>query len=111
MPSLSGRQKKSLQTLAHHLRPVIYIGKHGVSDAIMAALDKALCDHELIKIKFIDFKDEKNSLIGSVVAMTGSELVSMIGNTAVLFRQNTDPGKRRIALSAFCSFLAIVIIL
>ena len=56
---LKGFQKKHLRGLAHKLSPVVYIGKKGVSDTLMKSLEEALNSHELIKIKFVDFK-EKN---------------------------------------------------
>ncbi len=95
---LTGRQKRSLKSLAHHLKPVVMIGKNGLTAALVDAVNKALDDHELIKIKFIDFKDEKRELIGEIVRLTGSEQVAVIGNIAILFRQNKDEEKRRIVI-------------
>jgi RNA-binding protein len=98
MMSLSGQQKATLKSLAHHLRPVVLIGKNGLSESLIAAIDKALSDNELIKIKFVGFKDEKNGIIGSITGRTGSEPVAIIGNVVVLYRQNKDPEKQRIVL-------------
>jgi RNA-binding protein len=98
MPSLTVQQKSKLKSLAHHLKPVVFIGKNGLSEGLVAAIDKALSDHELIKIKFVGFKDEKAGIIDSITGRTGSELVSIIGNIAILFRQNEDPEKRTIKL-------------
>jgi RNA-binding protein len=98
MSPLSGPQKTKLKSLAHHLKPVVYIGKNGLSESLIAAIDKALSDHELIKIKFVGFKDEKGSIIDSITQRTGAELVSIIGNIAILFRRNEDLEKQGIAL-------------
>jgi RNA-binding protein len=98
MTLMTGRQRSKLKSIAHHIKPVIIIGKGGVSESLIAALDKSLSDHELIKVKFNDFKDEKKSLAESVAIRTGAMLVSLIGNIAVLFRQNEDPARRRIVV-------------
>jgi RNA-binding protein len=98
LTQISGQQKRKLKSIAHHIKPVIYIGKNGISESLIAALNKSLSDHELIKIKFIDFKDEKKSLIETLIAQTGSVLVSITGNVAVLFRQNEDPVRQRIVI-------------
>ena len=61
MKELTGKEKKYLRGLAHALNPVVIIGKNGFSEQIEAQIDEALTAHELIKIKFIDYIDEKNS--------------------------------------------------
>lgn len=98
MEPLTGTQKRRLKSLAHHLDPVVYIGKQGITDSLIQATVQALADHELIKIKFVDFKEEKKELIGEVTARTGSALVQIIGNIAVVFRPADDPEKRRIVV-------------
>jgi RNA-binding protein len=98
MNTLTGRQKRSLKSQAHHLDPVVMIGKHGVTDSLIEAVVKALYDHELIKIKFIDFKDEKKDLVGEIVSQTGSECITIIGNIAILYKQQADVKKRRIVV-------------
>ncbi|HOT44495.1 MAG TPA: ribosome assembly RNA-binding protein YhbY [Spirochaetota bacterium] len=96
MKLLSGSQKRSLKSQAHHLKPVVLVGRNGITDSLIEAVGKALDDHELIKIKFLEFKDEKKDLIEDIVSRTASSLVALIGNMAILFRQNKDVKKRRI---------------
>ena len=98
MNTLNAKQKKRLKSLAHHLKPVVYIGKNGLSEKLIEAIDKALDDHELIKVKFIDFKDEKKSLSFNTAEETGAVLIKLIGNIAIFYRQNNDPDKRKIDL-------------
>lgn len=90
MPSLSVSQRKELKAIAHHYKPVVQIGQKGLTPGIVAAVDKALSDHELIKIKFLDFKDEKSELIDSIMLETKAEVVGLIGNIAILYRENPD---------------------
>lgn len=98
MDTLKGFQKKHLKGLAHGLKPVVQIGKEGITEGVIRAVDAGLLRHELIKIKFTDFKDRKEELTREIVTKTGSERVGMIGHTAILYRQQTDPEKRKITL-------------
>ncbi len=98
MKTLSGSQKRSLKSQAHHLKPVVLVGRNGITDSLVEAVGKALDDHELIKIKFIDFKEEKKDLAGEIVSRTASALVTLIGNIAIIYKQNQDIKKRRIVL-------------
>ena len=98
MIPLNVKQKRKLKSLAHHLKPVVYIGRNGITDTVIEAVDKALSAHELIKVKFIDFKDEKKNIIQNIAEKTDSAFISIIGNVAILFRQNGDIKKRRIVL-------------
>jgi len=102
MKPLKGFEKKYLRGLAHDLKPVVLIGKEGITDGIVRAADEELSRHELIKIKFNDFKEknQKDTLAGELVLRTGSAQIGMIGHTAILYRPQTDPAKRRIPLPA-----------
>jgi len=102
METLKGFEKKYLRGLAHDLKPVVLIGKDGITDRIVRAADEGLSQHELIKIKFNDFKEknQKETLAGELVVRTGSAQIGMIGHTAILYRPQTDPAKRRIRLPA-----------
>ncbi|MDP1991666.1 MAG: ribosome assembly RNA-binding protein YhbY [Syntrophales bacterium] len=98
MIALKGFQKKHLKGLAHGLKPVVQIGKEGITEGIIRAVDEGLFRHELIKIKFTDFKEQKEALTGEIEIKTGSERVGMIGHMVILYRQQADPEKRKIAL-------------
>jgi RNA-binding protein len=96
MKEYTGREKKHLRALAHHLKPVIQIGKLGVTEHVLSALDKALDDHELIKIKFMDFKDEKESLSVKISESCKAIIAGLIGNILILYRQNPDKERRKV---------------
>ena len=55
--NLKSYQKKFLRELAHDLKPIVFIGQKGITPTLLDSLNQALSDHELIKIKFIEFKD------------------------------------------------------
>ena len=96
MNNLSNSQRSFLRSQAHHLVPVVLIGKHGITDGTIESIDRVLDTRELIKIKFREFKDEKLSLIEKIVELTNSEVVGVIGHTVIIFRQNPDSDKRQI---------------
>ena len=94
--SLSNKQISKLKSLAQRLEPVVYVGKAGVTDELLAAVEQALSDHELIKIKFTTFKEQKEPLASEMAACTNSELVWIVGHVAVLYRVQADPARRRV---------------
>ena len=98
MAQLKGWQKQHLRSMAHHLKPVVQIGKNGLSDAFIAQVNKALDDHELIKVKFQNFKDEKDALTAELLEKTQSEFIGALGNVLILYRQQKDKEKRLIEI-------------
>lgn len=98
MTKLKGAAKRYLRSLANRLNPVVIIGQRGLTDSVIQKADKALLDHELIKVKFLDFKEDKKALSGKLASETGSELVGMIGHNALLYRQHPQDENRRIVL-------------
>lgn len=95
---MTSQQRKQLRSLAHHLDPVVMIGKQGVTDGIIAATVKALDAHELIKVRFLEFKDEKKGLTDQLATATTSEVAGIIGHVAILYKEHPDPERRRIEL-------------
>lgn len=87
----SGRELRDLKARAQRLDPVIKIGRAGLSDPFYAALAKALADHELVKVKFDDFKDQKKVLVPEILTRSGAQLVQRVGNVAVLFLRKPSP--------------------
>ena len=98
MSELQGWQKQYLRSCAHHIKPVVQIGKLGMTEALLATVNKALDDHELIKVKFISFKDEKRDLSHELAEKTGAEFVGAIGNILILYREQKDKDKRVIII-------------
>lgn len=96
MKELAGWQKQYLRGLAHHLNPLVQVGKLGVSESLVSTINKVLDDHELIKIKFVDFKDQKDELVSVIVEKTSSIFVGLIGNVLILYREQKDKEKRKI---------------
>jgi len=97
---LKGFQRKALRGQAHGLKPVVSVGRRGMTDALFRAVDQALERHELIKVKFIEMKEkeEKQAASRFLEEKTRCELVGLIGHTGIFFRRNEDPEKHRVFL-------------
>jgi RNA-binding protein len=95
---LKGYQKKYLKGLVHGMKPVVFIGRKGLSPTVTRAVDESLEKHEIVKVKFSDFKEKslKKEMAGVIEKQTESELVGMIGHMAIFYRQHKDPEKRKI---------------
>ena len=98
MEKLKGYQKKYLKGIVHGMKPVVFVGQKGLSPALTKAVDESLEKHELIKLKFIDFKEkgQKEEIATAIEKETSSELVGMVGHVAIFYRQQKDPEKRKI---------------
>ena len=100
MKQLKGFQAKYLRGRAHSLKPVVFLGQKGITDALIRSAQEALDRHELIKVKFIDLKKkkQKKDIAAALGAKTGSLMAGMIGHIAIFYRQHDDPEKRKIVL-------------
>ena len=84
-------QKKYLRSLAHDSKPIIWIGQHGLTDNVLEELENALSHHELVKIKIrVGDREEREKVTAAICEKTGAELIKKIGNTATVFRRNTE---------------------
>jgi len=99
MEKLKGFQRKYLKGLAHGLKPVVFVGQKGITPEVAKAVDEALNTHELIKVKFVDFKEKsrKEEIAAAIEKETASERVGMIGHVAIYYRQQKDPEKRKVS--------------
>lgn len=99
---LTSSQKKMLRGLGHHLEPVVYVGKEGLSPALLASLEAALKAHELIKVKLgQNCPLERNAAGDELIKTTGATLVQIIGRMLLLYRPNQDmPKEKRLNLSS-----------
>ena len=98
MIELSSRQRKALERLANPLEPNVIVGQNGITEGLEAKVAMELDAHELIKIKFNEFKDENRELAEAVSKNSGASLVRIIGNVAVLYKPQPDTEKRKIKI-------------
>ena len=96
---LTGRQRAHLRALAHHLVPVVQVGKEGVSSALLEALAQTLEDHELIKVKVLEGAPcERREAAPALAEGSGSHVVGQVGRIVILYRRH--PEKPKITLPA-----------
>ena len=96
--TLTTSQRQYLRRIAQALRATVQIGKQGVTQPVMDSIEVELQARELVKLKFMDFRDEKQTLAQQIASDTQSELVALIGNTAIVYREQRDPEKRKVLL-------------
>lgn len=94
-PELKGHQRKHLRSLAHPLKPVVHVGEGGLSPGVLDAVDRALADHELIKVRLHEPEDKKASA-RALADATGAALCGVVGHTVILYRPH--PERPRIEL-------------
>lgn len=93
---------KTLRGIGHHLNPVITVGASGLSDTLIAELDRALTDHELIKVKIPagDLKSRQDC--GRQLAeAVGADVVHHIGRVVLLYKQNPNPNEKLSNIARF----------
>jgi RNA-binding protein len=91
---LTGKQRRHLRALGHSLEPVVHVGKEGLSDSLSGAVDAALLQHELIKIRVGgNAPDDRHDVAEELALKAGAELVQVLGNTILLYRPHPEEPK------------------
>lgn len=89
--ALTPKGKQQLKARAHHLKPVVLLGQHGLTDAVLKEIDIALVAHELIKVKFAtNDREARLAAFASMCETLKADCVQTIGNIAILFRRNEE---------------------
>ncbi len=95
MPALSPDQKRSLRAIGHKLNPVVIVAGQGLTENVSAELERALHDHELIKVKLaVGEREEKAALTQAIVEQLNCELVQAIGKVILIYRKNPKPNPK-----------------
>ena len=94
-PTLNTQMKKSLRGVAHHLDPVIAVSERGITHGIVEETERALSDHELIKVKvFSADRSSRGEVASALAEATSSTVLQQIGKVAVLYRRNPKANPR-----------------
>lgn len=88
-PQLSGAARRHLRSLAHPLKPVVFVGEGGLSDAVVRAVDAALATHELIKVRLRSPQD-KHTAAEQLAEGSHAALCGVVGHTVILYRPNPE---------------------
>lgn len=92
MDDMTALQKKALKARAHSLHPILQLGEKGLTDAVVAEIERALGAHELVKIRAAPFnREERDVALASICERTGAEAVQHIGKMLVVYRRKPPP--------------------
>ena len=95
MSKKSNQEIKQLRAIGHKLKPVVTVAGNGLSDAVIAEVDRVLSQHELIKIKLaVGGKDAKTAVTEELCERAGAEVVQSIGNVILVLRRTAKPDPR-----------------
>ena len=91
MTTYSQQDKKRFRTIGHQLRPVITVGNKGLTERLMQELERALTDHELIKIKIIGDREERDEISSKILYQTGASCIQSVGGMVLIMRPAAKP--------------------
>lgn len=91
---MTGKQRRHLRALAHKLDPIVQVGKGGLDAGLVAAVDQALTDHELIKVKVGEAAGlDRHTAADQLASQTQSEVAQVLGNIVILYRADPEEPK------------------
>lgn len=91
---LTNAQRRSLRALAHALKPVVHVGKEGITEKVIMAADDAIYAHELVKIRVLEsVSQNRKEAARELAKRLEAELVSLVGRVVVLYRRHPDEPK------------------
>jgi len=89
--ALTPKTRQELKARAHHLKPVVLLGQHGLTDAVLKEVEAALLAHELIKVKYATLdREARQQTFLAICSKLKADCVQTIGNIAVIFRKNEE---------------------
>jgi len=100
--ALPNEKIKAFRGIGHNLKPIVTISENGITEGVQLELDRALNDHELIKVKIsCGDREQKQELIQELVNNCGCELVQTIGKIALVYRAAAKPNQKLSNISRF----------
>jgi RNA-binding protein len=100
--TLTNTQLKELKAIGHQLNPVVIVGGNGLTDSLIEEVNRALNDHELIKVKIpAGSKEERDAVNQAISEATGSTIVTSIGRMVLLLRRNPEANPKLSNLARF----------
>jgi RNA-binding protein len=94
MSALTGKQRRHLRSLGHHLEPLVQIGKGGLTDGVVAAVDQALGDHELVKVRVgTECPEDRKDVADRLAPLVKGHVASVLGRTLLVYRRHPKEPK------------------
>lgn len=88
-PSLNREQIRNLRRIGHQLKPIVMMGNAGLTDTLLSEVNRALHDHELIKIKLMgEDRHERKEILTSIASQTGAVVAQSVGKMALIYKKN-----------------------
>lgn len=95
MSKKANSDARQLRAIGHKLKPVVAIGGKGLTEGVIAEIDRALSDHELIKVKLaVDSREARAELAKEISQRAGAELIQSVGTVVLLLRRSPKPDPR-----------------
>ncbi|MCU0072976.1 ribosome assembly RNA-binding protein YhbY [Pseudomonas koreensis] len=92
---LNNEQKKQYKSIGHDLKPVLMVAGNGLTEGVLAELERALTDHELIKVQVkLEDRDDRRAVMEELAKAGRAEQVQVIGKMVLLYRKNPQPNKQ-----------------
>lgn len=92
---VSAERRKQFRQIGHNLKPVVMVAEKGLSEGVLEELNRALEDHELIKVKMvINDREARKAAIDAMCNATGAEVIQEIGKIALVFRAAREPNPK-----------------
>lgn len=88
---MNSKQKKKFRAIGHELKPVVTIAGNGLSETVVTELNRALDDHELIKVKIIGDREERAEVASEISKLEETEIIQTIGGIALIYRPSREP--------------------
>jgi RNA-binding protein len=91
---LTGKQRRHLRALGHALEPVVQIGKQGLTESVIAAVDEALARHELVKVRIgTECPEGRDEVAGRIAPAVKGEVAQILGRTLLIYRRHPKAPK------------------
>jgi RNA-binding protein len=88
---LTGKQRRHLRALAHDMKPIVQVGKGGIDEGLLGALEQALADHELVKVKVGESAGlDRHEAAENLATATKSQVAQVLGNIVLLYRPDPE---------------------
>ncbi len=95
MTKNANQDDRQLRAIGHKLKPVVTIAGNGLTENVLAELERALSDHELVKVKLaVGSREARSAVTTDVCERTGARLVQAVGNMLLLLRRSSKPDPR-----------------